>query len=404
MSTIWAPQDTPIRSSKSVLVQGLCRSVLTALLALSLAACGALDFFSSDTSEQPTELQDFSEEVRFNQKWSVSVGDGQGDRHNKLTPALDGANIYAASADGTVMAIDKANGRVLWRVRTEQIITGGVGASNGLVLFGTRNARVVALEQSTGQELWNIGVSSEVLAAPQTDGRIVVAQTVDGKLMAFEAASGERRWIYESTVPALTLRGSGRPLLAGNTVVAGFSNGMIAAIDASNGFLLWEERVAVPQGRYDIERVIDVDGDLLLSGSTVFASSYQGNLMGFDLQTGRIIWGKEGSSYHGLETGFGNIYVISDSSHVIAIRNNTDQIAWENEQLRLRQLTAPRTFGNYIAVGDFEGYVHLISQIDGRFVGRTKADGKGIRANLLADSDTLYVFGNSGKLSALSLR
>ena len=404
MSAMSATQDTLIRSKQSVLAHGLCKGALTALLALSLAACGALDFFSSDTTEQPTELQSFSEEIRLNQKWSVGVGDGQGKLHNKLTPTLDGANIYAASADGTVMAIDKANGNVLWRARTDYPITGAVGASNGLVLFGTRNARVVALEQSTGQELWNVGVSSEVLAAPQTDGRVVVAQTVDGKLIALEAASGERRWIYESTVPALTLRGSGRPLLAGNTVVAGFSNGMIAAIDTSNGFLLWEERVAVPQGRYDIERVIDVDGDLLLAGSTVFASSYQGNLMGFDLQTGRIVWGKEGSSYHGLATGFGNIYVISDRSHVIAIRNNTDQIAWENEQLRLRKLTAPQTFGNYIAVGDFEGYVHLISQIDGRFVGRTKTDGKGIRANLLADSDTLYVFGNSGKLSAHSLR
>ncbi len=404
MSTMSAMQDTLIRSKKSVLVHGLCKGALTALLALSLAACGMLDFFSSDTAEQPAELQDFSEEVGLRQKWSVGVGDGQGDRHNKLTPSLDGANIYAASADGTVIAINKTNGNVVWRVRTGQIITGGVGAGNGLVLFGTRNARVVALSQGTGEEIWNVGVSSEVLAAPQTDGRVVVAQTVDGKLIAFEAASGQRRWIYESTVPALTLRGSGRPLLAGNTVVAGFSNGMIAAIDASNGFLLWEERVAVPQGRYDIERVIDVDGDLLLAGSTVFASSYQGNLMGFDLQTGRIIWGKEGSSYHGLDTGFGNIYVVDDRSHVIAIRNNTDQIAWENEQLRLRRITAPRTFSNYIAVGDFEGYVHLISQIDGRFVSRLKTDGKGIRANLLADSDTLYVFGNSGKLSALSLR
>jgi len=399
-----AKQDTPIRSNKSVLVRGLCRGIFTVLLALSLAACGMLDFFSSDTSEQPTELQKLSEEVRFSQKWSVNVGDGQGKLHNRLVPALDGANIYAVSADGSVMAIDKTNGKVLWRVRSNQAITGGVGASNGLVLFGTRNARVIALEQSSGRELWNVGVTSEVLAAPQTDGRVVVAQTVDGKLIALEAASGQRRWIYESTVPALTLRGSSRPLLTGNTVVAGFSNGMIAAIDTSNGFLLWEERVAVPQGRYDIERVIDVDGDLLLSGSTVFASSYQGNLMGFDLQTGRIVWGKEGSSYHGLAIGFGNIYVTSDRSHIIAIRNNTDQIAWENEQLRLRQVTAPRTFGNYIAVGDFEGYVHLISQIDGRFVGRTKADGKGIRANLLADPDTLYVFGNSGKLTALSLR
>ncbi len=387
-----------------VQLRSVCWAAVLALLAFGLSACGMLDFFSSDTSEQPAELQEFTAQVQLARKWNVKVGDGQGKHYNQLTPALDGQYIYAASADGTVMAMDKSNGNVRWRVRTDQAITGGVGAGNGLVLFGTRDAKVFALNQLTGDVIWNASVSSEVLSAPQTDGRLVVLQTVDGKLTALEAVNGERRWIYETTVPALTLRGSGKPLLTGNTVVAGFSNGMVAAINATNGFLLWEERVAVPTGRYDLERVIDVDGDLLLSGSTVFVSSYQGNVMGFDLQTGRIVWGREASSYHGLAQGFGNLYYSSDRSHLVAVRGDSDQIAWENEDLRLRQITAPRTFNNYIAIGDFEGFVHLVSQIDGRFAGRTKLDSSGIRANLLADVDTLYVYGNSGALTALSLR
>jgi outer membrane protein assembly factor BamB len=302
-----------------------------------------------------------------------------------------------------VMAVDKNSGRSLWRVRTREQITGGVGARAGMVLVGTRNADILALSQEDGRELWRSRVSSEVLSAPQTDGRVVMVQTVDGKLIALEPDDGRQRWIYESTVPPLTLRGSSDPLITGNTVVAGFSNGLIAALDTSSGILQWEERVAVPQGRYDIERVVDIDGNLLLSGGVVYAAAYQGNVMGLDVQGGRIVWGRPASSYHGLQAGLGNLYYVNADSHVFAVANNSDATVWENNSLRLRQLGAPRAFNNFLAVGDFEGYVHVLSQINGRFVARMRADRSGIRAPILSEGTTLYVYSNGGRLMALSL-
>jgi len=377
-------------------------------LTLSMSACSVFqpiaDMFSDDKTEQPAELTDLDEEVNLTRRWSVNVGDGQGEYYSQLHPAIDRDMIFAASANGTVVAIKRATGDVEWRVRSDKSISGAVGAANGLVLFGTREAEVVALDQFSGRELWRTSVSSEVLSAPQTNGAIVALQTVDGKLIGLDAVTGKQTWIYESTVPALTLRGSSSPIITGNVVISGFSNGMVAAVNATNGFLLWEERVAVPQGRYDIERVIDVDGDLLLVGNTVFASSYQGNLMAFDVQSGRIVWGTEASSYHGMAQGFGNTYYVDDKSQVVAIRNNSEEVVWENKGLRLRRITAPLTIGNYVAVSDFEGYLHLLSQVDGHFVGRTRVDNDGVRGNMVVDNDTLYVFGNSGRLAAYSFR
>lgn len=408
MMTAANPRSEQVAPSKRRGRRILANAALAAVILLTHSACSVFDpitnLFADDDVEQPAELQDFTQELRLNRRWNVNVGNGQGRYYNQLTPAIDREFIFAASADGTVVAVNRADGDVVWRNRTDKAISGGVGAAAGMVLFGTREAEVIALDQISGNELWSTAVSSEVVSAPQTNGNIVVLQTVDGKLIGLEAVTGEQRWIYETTIPALTLRGSSKPVLTGNTVIAGFSNGMIAAVNAQNGFLLWEERVAIPQGRYDIERVIDVDGDLMLSGSTVFASSYQGNLMGFDIQTGRIVWGMEASSYHGLAQGFGNLYYVNDKSHVIALRSNSDQVVWENDDLRLRSLTAPRTLANYVVVADFEGYLHLLSQVDGHFVSRVRVDGDGVRANPVTDNDTIYVFGNSGRLSAYSIR
>jgi outer membrane protein assembly factor BamB len=393
-------------------ISSYARCALLVVMSLTLTACGIsetrinpMNWFGDEEVNPPTELVQIEQEINMLRKWSVRVGNGQGDTYNELTPAIDGPTIFAASENGNVLAIELETGDVIWRSRLGAEITGGVGAGEGLVMVGTTDAEIVALSQSDGEVLWRAPVSSEVLSPPQTSDELVVAQTIDGKLVALEIGSGEQRWIYETTLPALTLRGTSKPVITSfGSVIAGFSNGTLVSVAADNGVFRWEERVAIPEGRYDIDRVIDVDGDLLVSGDVILASSYQGNLMAFDIQTGRIVWGREASSYHGLGQGFGNLYYCDDSGHVVAVRNNSEDLAWENDNLTYRSLTAPATIGNYVAVADFEGYVHLLSQIDGRIVGRTQIDDDGIRANLLANSGTLYVFSNSGRLTALTLQ
>ena len=376
---------------------------------LLLGACANLNplnwFDGDDEVNVPKELVAITSEVTLVRTWSSSIGNGQGDIYTKIEPTYDGGVVYAASANGVVTAIAADSGNEIWRTRLRSDITGGVGAGNGLVLVGTENAEVIALDQFDGSERWRARVSSEVLSAPQTNGNVVVAQTVDDKLVALDAVNGSQRWIYEATLPPLTLRGTSKPLITPvGSVIAGFSNGTLVSVSADNGIWRWEERVAVPEGQYDIDRVIDVDGDLLLDGARVLASSYQGNLMAFDVASGRIVWGMQASSYHGLTMGFGNLYYVDDESHIVAVRNNTEETIWRNEDLEFRELTAPVAVGNYIAVADFEGYIHLLSQIDGRIVGRMRFDNDGVRANLLVRSGTIFAYGNGGRLAAFTVQ
>ena len=361
-------------------------------------------FGEDDNPRAPAELEDIQTEVTISRDWRINIGNGQGDSFKKLTPVVDGGFVFAASDDGDVVAVNSTNGDLMWLTELETSITGGVGAGDGIVMVGTEAAELVVLSQSDGHEVWRTRVSSEILSQPKTDGDIVVVQTVDGKLVAVDRENGLQRWTYETTLPALTLRGTSSPVLTSEgTVVAGFSNGILVSVAAEDGVWSWEERVAVPDGQYDIERVIDVDGDLLLDGARILASSYQGNLMAFDTATGRIVWGMEASSYHGMDQGFGNIYYSNDESHLVAVRDNSSDVVWQNEELQYRDLTAPKTISNYVAVADFEGYLHLISQIDGRIIGRTRIDNDGVRSNLVVEDGSLIVYGNGGSLVSLTI-
>ena len=374
-----------------------------------VTGCGLTDwvrnpFGEDDDPRAPAELLDVVSDITINRNWRVNVGNGQGDNYKKLTPVVDGGFVFAASDDGEILAVNNTNGDLMWQTEIETSITGGVGAGDGIVMIGTEAAELIVFDQFNGEEVWRASVSSEILSQPKTNGDIVVAQTVDGKLIALNREDGVQRWTYETTLPALTLRGTSSPVLTSEgTVVAGFSNGILVSVAAEDGIYVWEERVAVPEGQYDIERVIDVDGELLVDGSRILAASYQGNLMAFDTASGQIVWGMEASSYHGMDQGFGNIYYSDDKSHLIALRNNSSDVVWQNEELQYRDLTAPKTISNYVAIADYEGYLHLVSQVDGRIVGRTRIDNDGIRSNLIDDDGKLIVFGNSGSLVSLTI-
>ena len=383
-------------------------SILCSMLSV-VTGCGFSDwvrnpFGDDEDPRAPAELLDVVSETTINRNWRINVGNGQGDNYKKLTPVVDGGFVFAASDDGEIIAVNTINGDLMWQTEVENSITGGVGAGDGIVMIGTEAAELIVFNQSNGEEVWRASVSSEILSQPKTNGDIVVAQTVDGKLIALNREDGMQRWTYETTLPALTLRGTSSPILTSEgTVVAGFSNGILVSVAAEDGVYVWEERVAVPDGQYDIERVIDVDGELLVDGSRILAASYQGNLMAFDIASGQIVWGMEASSYHGMDQGFGNIYYSDDKSHLIALRNNSSDVVWQNEELQYRDLTAPKTISNYVAIADYEGYLHLVSQIDGRIVGRTRIDNDGIRSNLIDDDGKLIVYGNSGSLVSLTI-
>ncbi|MEB0207102.1 outer membrane protein assembly factor BamB [Pseudomonas sp. CCC3.1] len=373
-----------------------------ALLALVVLAAGC----SSNSKKElpPAELTDFKEEVVLQKQWDRSIGDGQGKTYNMLTPAVEGNTIYAADVNGIVMSLDRMNGDVQWKKDLELPVSGAIGVGYGLVMLGTLQGDVIALDASTGEQKWRARVNSEVLAPPATNGDIVVVQTQDDHLVGLDASTGDQRWIYDSTPGVLTLRGTSAPLVTNHLAIAGLSTGKVVALDTQNGVPVWEQRVAIPQGRSELERIVDIDGGLLLSGGTLYVASYQGRMAALELESGRVLWQRDASSYAGVAQGFGNVYISLASGTVEGVDERSTTVLWNNEALARRQLSAPEVFSSYVAVGDMEGYLHLLSQVDGRFVGRTRIDSDGLRARPLVVGDMIYVFGNSGKLEALTIR
>ncbi|MEM8491431.1 MAG: outer membrane protein assembly factor BamB [Pseudomonadota bacterium] len=386
----------------------LTRRLAAVLLCMSLAGCETIGgWFSSDDDDdpqQPADLIDIDEQLNVRKLWSVGVGDGQGKGLFRLQPVIADGAIYAASSNGEVRAVSTDGGDTLWRVKLKRGLAGGVGYANRSLFLGSADGEVLKLSADDGELLWETRVSGEILAPPQSNGRVVVVQTYDGKLHGLDHDGGDQLWRYDSNVPVLTIRGTSTPIIDGNTAYAGFASGRVLAFDLSDGSIRWEARIAIPQGRSEIERIVDVDGRMALLGAELFVASYHGRLAALDTRTGRKMWQRNVSTFYGVSQGFGNVYVAEESGAITAYLRNGQGLRWEQEALAWRGLSQPVPVSSYLAVVDYQGYLHFLSQVDGEFVARVRPDKNGVRADLLSEGNTLYVFSNSGKLIAYDVR
>ncbi len=384
----------------------ISRHLLTLTLLLALAGCSTISgWFESDDDDAkaPAKLEDIEDKVNIEELWSFGVGNGQGEGLYRLRPAISGQTIYAASADGEVAALDRNTGKSLWEADLETSLSGGVGVYEDALFLGSSDGFVLKLDAKSGARIWSTPVQGEILAPPQSNGKVVIAQTNDGKLQGLDFTTGKILWTYDSNIPVLTVRGTSSPIVHNDMVYAGFANGRVLALDTRTGAIAWEVRVAISQGRSEIERLVDVDGTMELAGSELYAASYQGNLVAIDVDTGTRMWQQKVSSYSGVSQGFGNIYVADEDGTLTAYLRNGQGARWTQAALAYRELSRPTPVGSYVAVADFEGYVHVLSQEDGEFVGRVRADDDGVRADMLSDGNVLYVFGNSGELVAYEI-
>lgn len=379
-------------------------AALVPLVAVLVASgCG---WFQDDEEKalEPLELVAIETKVDVRRLWNTRVGDSAEFLRLALQPAGDGNRVYAASRDGNVMALDPASGRPAWRTELDLELSAGPGIGTNIVVVGAADGFLIGLDKNSGEELWRSNVSGETLSRPAVNDDIVVTMTIDNRLRAVSAFDGSERWTIEQSTPALTMRGSSTPVFVGTTVIAGFDNGRLVAVNASNGDTVWEVMLAPPSGRSDLERLSDVDGNLAVIGQDVYAAGYQGNLAAIAAESGQMLWSRDVSTYQGVSADWNNIYTVDEEGVVIALARRNGDEAWRQTSLLRREPTLPTPFQTTVVVGDLEGYMHFFSNFDGDPVARVRAGNKAISAAPIVMGDRLFVQSDGGSVSAYTIR
>lgn len=344
--------------------RGLEKLLMTSLVMVSVS-CSSINIDVEDNDANKEVTLSVEPKIKVKELWSIYAGPSNEQDFIKLVPSANEDIVYTVSAVGEVKAWSRDKGKKLWRVDVGEPITGGVFGGYGVVLFATSEGNVIALKSDNGEQLWRHQVLGEVLSPPQSNGRIVVVQLANGTVQGLDLKTGESQWEYTTSVPSLTLRGTSTPKIEKQMVYMGFANGKIAALDLVTGSARWEMPLHLPEGGSELERVVDVDGNILVDSQKIYAASYQGKIAALDKSTGRPRWKTNGSNFVGLEKGLGNIYSVEEDGKLIAIDANTGKQVWQQEILLGRNLSAPSVQKNYLIVGDSEGNLYWFNQSDG---------------------------------------
>jgi outer membrane protein assembly factor BamB len=368
---------------------------------------GITNYFrgGEDNSDPPAVLVEYTPEIKIEEIWDETVGDGAGEHSLKLIPAIGFGKILAADRDGLVQARDLSTGRLIWEAETDVNFSAGPGLGSGTVILGSSNADVVALSSENGEVLWKSRVSSEVLSVPVIANGIVVVRTTDGEVTALNEKNGGKLWNYEHNALPLSVRGIGTPIIVGDNVIEGYDNGKLMALRLADGKYVWETSVAIPKGRSEVERLVDLDADPIEVGGVIYIASYRGGAAAVSGLEGEVLWRNEAISAHtGLSHDFRNLYLSDSSDDVWQLEQRSGASLWKQKELHQRKLTAPAVYENYVVVGDFEGYVHWLSTSDGRQLGRIKVADSAIDAKPIVVDNTVYVYAKDGTLAALKTR
>ncbi|MES9969742.1 MAG: outer membrane protein assembly factor BamB [Candidatus Thiodiazotropha sp.] len=367
-------------------------------LLLLLAGCSA--FTGKDNADPPSELVELQPELRIETIWEAGFEDAD-ETLLQLKPVVSDGVLYVAEPSGEVFALDPETGDRHWSVDTHSPLSGGPGVADGLIALGTLEAELILLNDADGGEKWRRRVSSEVLSSPAINESNVVCRTTDGSVTVYSTDAGEKRWLYDRSVPVLTLRGDSSPLISGYQVLAGFAGGKLVGLSLDSGLVEWEATISTPKGRTELERVVDIDADPVLVEGTLYVTAYQGDVAAVSESSGVVLWRREISSHAGLDASWRQVFVTDAADHVWSLDATNGATLWQQKKLHGRKLSAPAMVNDALVVGDFDGYLHWLSQEDGRQLARIRVGGDAIRLKPLVIDDIVYVMDEGGTLSAL---
>ena len=396
-----------IRSNRTINAKTIKTTAMhVAVIAVMATAVVGCNRGIKPVVNDPVKLVQIAQPISVLQPvFSTDVGSKKASIKDPLDLQVGYANsqIVTASRGGDLTGFDSVGQRA-WSVNVGDQITGGVtlDALSQTAIISTRSGLVMAFDSATGAKRWQQQLTGSVLTPALISNNRVILSANDGFLHGLSLQNGQSVWQFATQVPAISVRGTAAPtLLDAKTALLATADGRLHAITVDNGLPQWSRRVGVGAGSSEVERMSDVDGMPIVDNNQLFAISYSGQLIGINLASREVLFVNELASLKSLAVNNQQVIATSLDGKVVAYNRSNGEVLWESEELAYRHLTNPVMIGNYIAVGDFDGVVHLFDPASGKIVSRVQT--KGALSSLQVQASRLLTQSTSGQVAIWQL-
>ncbi len=351
--------------------------------------------------------------------WSVAIGAGNSKKNRiNAAPVVSGGSVFVMDALSGVTAVS-VQGAKLWYADLTAtfdngggVSGGGLAADGGRLYATTGYGETIALNAADGKVLWRQRLGAMPTGAPAVAGNVVYVVGADGTAWALNAATGRIVWqaTGATNVEQFRFEAGASPAVDGNTVVLPFSSGILLAVDAGTGTAKWTAAVSGKRLGRSYATSGDVTGDPVMTGGVVYAGTEAGQTGAFSQATGETIWtAGEGALNPPLVVG-GSVFVANDEGRLVRLNARDGQTIWavdlpyftKTKPKKLMEITAsfgPVLAGGHIVVGSSDGQLRLFNPTDGSLAGQVDLPGGAATPPALAQG-LLFIVNTKGQLLA----
>jgi len=344
-------------------------------------------YFGSEFKEPPTPLNDLESSINLEVIWQENIGEHNGDN-------LDIFHIddflYVATSDGTIKKIDSNSGNKFWEKKFNVTVTSGIAGDGENLFFSTADGFLWCMDHD-GELIWKTLLSGAINSLPITYNSKVVVKLNSYKIVQLNSKDGSVIWKYQAAIPPLTFKSDGRLVQANNVVYLGLPGGKLIAIDSPTGGLVWESNISRAKGVTDIERANDITSHPVIDDAFIYGVTTNGDIAALDRRSGKSIWTEPISSFYGMAFDGMNLFITHDTGSIYSVNKIDGEIEWRQSGLKHRRIRVGTIIKDYIAFGDYDGYVHFLRIDDGSIVGRTKLEDSQILNNIIKIDDSVIV-------------
>ena len=377
--------------------------ILLSIFLIFTSSCSTLAFWSDDLDEDiinPVALQPIQNEYPIYQEWKKSF---KGENSlGSFKPSFYSGNMIIADPKGNITSSNPQSGKINWKINLDRELAAGAASGFGKLIVSDVNGFVIAIDSETQDILWEKNIGGEVLSNTLVSASLILVKNSVGELVALSSSSGEKKWSFRSQLPALTVRGTGEPIIENGIVFSSFDNGRLGAFQLDTGFFLWDAPISFVEGSSELENLIDADSAPVLAKQLIFATNYQGNLTAFDITQKRPVWNAKASSFHSPVVVNNMIMVIQDNGSILSFSMTNLAPSWTSEEYLRRELSNGVAYKNMMLVGDLEGYVHVINPLTGITVGRKKVSRNPVMS-IVTFREFAYVIDQESNIVAIKL-
>jgi outer membrane protein assembly factor BamB len=347
--------------------------------------------------------------------WEEKLGVKASTRQRLLCePIIAEGLLFIYTPDSYVNAYDIENGERKWSIfiKPEQvqdaILGGGAAYNNGKLYISTPFAELFAIDIKEGKPLWSAKTNSPLRSAPTiADGRVYVV-SLNNELNAYDEATGKLLWTHAGVAESAGLLGGCTPSVHQGVVIAPYSSGEIFALQAENGYPLWNDNLSSPHRTDSFAGMPHIRARPVIQDGVAYVVSQSGRTAAFDVPTGNVNWAHEfGGSQTPLVVG-DSVYIITGDNHLICLEKTKGQVRWSKKLAKWEDETknkgrinwnGPIVAGHNLLMTGSHGILMAVSALDGTRIFEFKVPGQVVVPPIAANG-TVFVVTESGSLVA----